>query len=649
MSYRDIIGFINPDDKDSINDVLVKRNRNASKGYDFVRLGLPNGAVDFVGTKIDRELLVHHLIHHGWGSWPYMKIDKQFAKHVALFRSSLDLWEEFSKDKVFSKEEIYHRCLTEGHSFTEYIKECRSTCLRALTAETDTEVDEEYFHAEYTGYNSIIHEKYLINWNACDEVEDYLYAFIPPREKQRNIEIFRKYLRDMFKEYRIDELDAETEIDMIKGLQPSKIYDPAKGKTFLMRDMWNDSFDARGPYYAKRVVIPVEAGNIRDTGIGEPGSIIKVKMLNMLCRIISERLPHSANADGPTANARLKRVLKKNNFLHLDFKKFGLTFPRRLQNVVIEEIGRVLKVDTSHLIIDDFFLEVDGEALRTERGSVLGWMDPVGALAVSAILCHLSREGLAFDHIIFNDDVEISKSALSDRKTTLELLRSATIAELDSWDIPISIKKTYGSRASVFLERYAYFRREYSLDMYKEQLTVSAYAKSLVTDEIWHAKMLFAAAWMWTKSEYARDRCMDTCPIEFRKEEIYLPIWAGGWYLPIKGRLDHSLNQIDRIGLRLGINLSKYKAKLYSSKVGQPSSYAKIERTLEKRINESSSAELVRLTKNIDLNIDEINEEVEYYSEGIETLVSIYCGRNEEFPLHIVRLVKACRTVFDPG
>jgi len=125
-----------------------------------------------------------------------------------------------------------------------------------------------------------------------------------------------------------------------------------------------------------------------------------------------------------------------------------------------------------------------------------------------------TKEELGFDFVTFNDDVEISKRCQSAPKETLELLRMATIAELDSFDIAISIDKTYGSRASVFLERYAYYSRNYGLDMYKEQLTVASYAKSLVTTEIWQAKFFYSAAELWTKSKYATDRCIDTCPME---------------------------------------------------------------------------------------------------------------------------------------
>jgi len=649
MSYRDIIGIIenNPNSQFDNEHFAQFKGYNDSLGYDPVRLGLPDGVLDFDRLKGDREILISHFISCGYSTWPSKKIDRRFAKHVALFRASLDIYEEFSSDQVFTKSELYYRSLSEGAAFTDYIKKCRATCLRAYSAETDTEVEEEFFCNNYTGYNSIIHERYLLHWDARKDALDYPFSLMPDKENPRDIKIFEGYLDKMFKEFRLDEVDKELELDMLKGLQPTKMYDSNKKKTFLMREFWNSDIDMSGPYFAKRVVVPIEPGNIRDAGVGDPGSVLKVKILNMMARRISDKLPHSANTDGPTANARYKRVLKKNSFLHLDFKKYGLTAPRSLMNAVIRRLGKTFEVDTKDLEVNEFYLELEDRVIKTNRGSVLGWLDPIMAIGISAILCHLSsEEGLNFDHIGFNDDFELSKRSLSDVKGTLELLRIAVITEMHSWDIPISINKTYGSKASVFLERYCYYQREYDLDMYKEQLTVKAYARSLVTTNIYQAKLFFAAAWEWTKNDYVRDRCIDTCPIEFRKEEITLPLWAGGWTLQNKNGMDYSFENSDRLGIRLGLELSKFKPKRYSNRLEHPSSHAKIVQASNNKAWNADSAELEMLRLGFTESVDKINEETEWYASAVRTLADIFEGRDKLFPEAVVRVVlKATRAM----
>lgn len=650
MSYNDFLGILSvPENINGRQGVTLQPvlSSDLSSQYDTVRFGIPNGTISFEDTKAERDILVRHYFSHGYETWPHNRINIKLKKHVALFRASLDLWEEFSPSRCYSKDELYVRCLREGPSFTEFIKKARATSLRALTTETRTNIEEEYFIPSYTGYNSILHERYLIHWDDTKDVDDIKYAFLP-RTKERT-KHFEHLVRKMFKDFRLDEIDFPDELDMIGILKNTKMYDPKSKKTALMREFWDKDVDPTSPYFAKRVVVPTEPGHTRDTGVGDPGSILKVKQLNALARAISEKLPYSANAPSYVANARYKRVLKRNAFLHLDFKKFGLTWPRDLTNALLTVIEEVSGINLEHLRFDHFYVEIDGETYETERGTMLGWTDTLNSICVSAILHNLStEEGLGFDFVTFNDDVEISKRCQSDLSGTMELLRMAVIAELDSYDIPISIDKTYASRGSIFLERYAYFERNYKLDMYKEQLTVASYAKSLVSEYPWQAKLFYASAELWTKNQYATDRCIDTCPIEFRKEEITLPLWSGGWRIPIDPEgLDLSLEESDRLGYLLGLRLSEFKPKKYSTRREKVSSNSEIWRTVNERAFHANSKELGRALIGITEDINEINIDVSYIQKALTTLADTYQGRNESFPLSVVRVAEKAFRIYN--
>lgn len=646
--YNDFIGSVEGPN-DEYEQVVRERaklftNPELGSHYDTVRFGIPSGVVNFQKVKSDRELLLKHFNNHGYDTWPYAKIEASFRRHVALFRACLDFWEQFSKGRVMQKEEIYFRCLSEGHPFTEKVKKMRSTCFRAYTSETDTDIEEEYYSDLYDGYNSIIHERYMIHWDDRDEVDDVKYAFLktgPSRKKE-----FKNLVDRFFEEFRLHELDFEQEFDMIGSLKNTKMYDPVNKKSCLMREFWNSEIDPRSPYYAKRAVVCTTPGSTRDTGIGDPGTILKVKQLNALARVISERIPYSANCDGKTANARLKRVLKRDMFLHLDFKKFGLTFPRELPNTLIEKIQEVSGLDLDHLIIRDFFVEIDGETYRTERGTMLGWLDAINSICVSIILHFLAKE-LRFDFITFNDDVEISKRG-TEYAQTLDLLRAGVLSTINFFDIPISINKTFGSRCSVFLERYAYYDR-YGIDMYKEQLTVNAYARSCVAEEIWRAKFLFAAAEQWTKSEYAADRCIDTCPIEFRKEEVTLPLWSGGWYIRRKNGLDLSIEESDQLGRRLGLELSRLKPQRYATRKEKVAPAHTIYNTVQNRAYMANSPEsyLHNNCKELESML-EVNYETDYIYSSIRTKVDQYLGKDETFPLVVLDIVDKQYRGWDP-
>lgn len=365
--YNNFIGTVDFPNEEQAEMILNRtiKAKMPEHEYDHVRYGLPNGVISHQEMKGEIDILVNHYYKYGYGSWPASKLSLKFKKHVSLFRASLDLWEEFSTTKVFCKDEIYIRCLTEGPAFAEFIKKARSTSLRGKTSETETDIEEEYFFEDYDGYNSIISERYLIHWDDRDTVDDVKYAFIPVT-KNRDAD-FRVMLDDYWEEFKLDTIEWTDEFDMISSLKNTKMYDPIKKKTHLMREFWSEDIEPSGPYYAKRAVVPTTPGSTRDTGVGDPGTILKVKQLNALARLISERVPYSANAPGPVCNARYKRVLKKNLFLHLDFKKFGLTFPRGMLNILIEKISESSGINLDHLKIDSFYIEIDGECYSTVR------------------------------------------------------------------------------------------------------------------------------------------------------------------------------------------------------------------------------------------------------------------------------------------
>jgi hypothetical protein len=646
MSYQDIYETLQIA---SINKSALQERKLESKKYlsdwEHVRYGEPTGTVKFNEVKADRMKLIRHYFARGYEGWP-REIDPAFRKHVATFRCHLDFWEQFSTSKVFCKDEIYIRCLQEGPAFAEYIKKCRATCLRGKTMETNTEIEEEYFHDSYTGYNSIIHERYLIHWDASDEVDDIKYAFIPT--KQVNKQKFRRYVRDLFNDFKIRDIDPWNEMDMLSELKNTKMYDPINDKTELMRSFWKEGIDTNTSYFAKRTIVPIEPGNIRDTGIGDPATILKVKRLNSLARLISERLPYCANAPAKVANNRLLRVLKRNAFLHLDFKKFGLTFPRELMNIVIEEAGAYVGLETEDLLIKNFTVQIGTECFDTERGTMLGWLDGINCLAVCAILHHLIKGGMEFDFVTFNDDVEISTYA-KDVKGKLELIRAAVLGALGAFDILISINKTYGSLASVFLERYCYFDRHYGLDMYKEQLTVKAYAQSCVTKFPWKAKMYFAAAEQWTKSTYATDRCRSTLPVEFDQREFNESLWSGGWFIKMKDNLDMSLVDAHNDYMTLGSKLGRWRTPNYTQEVYEAPSQSKIQLTVENKVgranNASEAREMLRMRETFDdINIEDFNVEdtVLVYSQS-------YSGRDSDLPDRVLRLLEEIRGPRDWG
>jgi len=619
-------------------EVVIPKLSYSNNDFEFVRRGEPNGGILYASVTKDIERLLSFFSSQGYSRDIPRLSNKEFERHVCLFRAQLDLWENFSTTKVFSKEEIYYRCLAEGPQFTEYIKSCRGTSFRAKTTETPIDIDEETFCDTYDGYNSIIHERYLIHWDDRDTVDDVKYAFMPV--KPIDEEAFRSMFKALLNFIKVEKKDFDVSISLLDSMKNTKMYDPVTKKTSLMREFWNEDIDLSTPYSAKRTVVLTFPGSTRDTGIGDASTVAKVKFINKLCRAVSEKCPYSANCTSATANLRYLRVLKRNMFIHLDFKKFGLAFPRALSNIALEEICKIAGVDSEDLLIKNFFIEIDGQVYETERGTCLGWIDCLNALCVQAILHYLAiEEDLKFDHINFNDDVEISMWKSGDPTNRMEMTKLALISVFTAFDVPISIKKTYGSFGSVFLERYSYYQENYQLDMYKEQLTVKAFALSLVTTYPWKAKLYFSGAWQWTKIEYARERCIASCPIEFREEEKTSPVLSGGWYSMVESGLDLGVRESDHYGLCLAMELTKFRLPKYSVKPVQVSTNQEIAIQLERNSRRANPPHAAREVFAMEETLQDINFEADSAGDSVMLLTMDYSGRDDTFPIRVARVV----------
>jgi len=616
--------------------VEVKLNKFLDHSYEFVRYGEADQAAHFDKLRKDRERLLSHFEINGWAP-PPTDIDKEFLKHVKKFRATLDCYEQLVDEPIFSKGELYYRCLRDGPAFTEFIKKSRQQTLQALVSETEIDLDEMYVHEGYKGYDSILHEKFLIHWDDREDIDDVKYAFIPTRDDWDEEEIATKVSK-LFDRCEITSDDFAEDFDMLRGMKNSMMHDPFTKKSKLMREFWSDDIDLSSPYYAKRTVVLVPGSSTRDTGVGDASTVLKVKIINELARKVHEKCLFSANAPSHIVQSRLKRVLKRNCFIHLDFKKYGLCIPRRITNIVIRELCKRAGIDCSNLIIDDFHLEIDGDVYKTSRGTCLGWFDAVNQLAISAILSSINEEyDLEFDHIGFNDDYEISFWSKGEAKLRMEALRNIILYELNIFDIALSVSKTYGSFGSIFLEKYVNFEDRYGLKMGKTQLCLSGYATSLVTTYKWRAKTSFAEAYMYVKLQYARDRCIDTLEPEFDHDEIYMPLFSGGWYLTPPEEMDDAIRQSDNTHLILGYFLSQWKFPKSTTKPERATTGEKLFHKINDKCGNSYRPELARVILGEAPEIEDINFEADMALVQVEYLCEASTNPDSRWSQRFIR------------
>jgi len=547
---------------------------------DRPRLGIPESPIRFSENIEDLERLQARFLKGGYHKKIPEDINPHLRQWIHYFRANLDVYDHIVDKKVFSRDELYFRCISEGPAFTEYIKKCRSYSLQAKISLIELELNYNYVHSEYSGYDSIIHERYLIYWDDRLETIDWPYSLLTPKEV--NEDQLAMDLQLYMAEHSIT-IEKPTVIPFIEKISGKKSSLMSKGRTTLLKDTWYPEIN-QGNYFATRKVVPTEPGSTRDTGVPDVDSLCRIKLIHNVCRQFGEQSPNSANCPFNTFNKRLRRIRKKRVFLHVDFKKFGLTCPRSILNTVLRGL------ECPELQINSFYLETEEGVIRTQRGSVLGWLDPLGAIAVSIILWRLNKDiNKKFDFIIFNDDIEISTDI--EKASDLELLRSTIINRLESYDLVVSHRKCYASKMSIFLEEYTQQER-YSdplltqlldlgidlgrstterversvndfipiegLDMRKLQMAVKPYGQALTSPYSWETKACYARGHRYFMSPYLQHICMNTIDPMY-PEEYSDPVELGGWTFKFDKGLNIGLIDAEAYQLRFFQRMRRYK------------------------------------------------------------------------------------------
>lgn len=569
-SYSEYLGDFVTDPKRAHRSVLdygdVKKPKYSRRKK---RYGVPTDTLDWSGCYEEREACILAFYQMPLGKLPNIRNEK-FMKHIKHFLNNLFAYDQIVQNKVFNIEEIYLRCLTEGPDFTKFIKKSRHFSLQYKISYTDGNIPDEYIHEEYDGYDSIIHERYLINWDETGDTLDWPYSLLEV-DKSKNLSQFTNDWRQLWNTYHPSYKEGKRVFTFFQKIAQKKSSLLDSKKTVDLKNTWN-RVETFGPYIASRRVVPVEAGNIRDTGVPDLVSLNKLKVLHKVVQEFCDRIPYSANTNFRKMNKRIERVRRKALHCHLDFKKFGLTFPREPINLILESIG--LREYTI-----DVLLEVDGKIYETERGGVLGWFDQVVSLATITILVNLAkRENWRdFDMVQFNDDIEIGFDYIS--REEAHFRQQKMCLELESFGFLMSWRKIFTSEESIFLEDYAKFENR-GFDMTKIQLAVMPFGKALSTQSRAEAKMLFAHGACFGYTDDLRIRIQEDFAPLF-EDEYNAPIELGGWkYLGWNG-LNTALEYADFHEIKYFLKMKDYKEPELPTKVSWIKSEVLVERHYE--------------------------------------------------------------------
>lgn len=546
------------------------------------RLGIPKGTIDHQVHWNDIKKILYSFMKVDNYMHKLPAINPELLQRVVHFRNNLMIYDRIVENKVFSCNEIYYNCLRRGKEYASFIKKARSKSLQAKESLEGVEED-QYVIEEYSGYDSIIHERYLIYWDESSDIDDYRYSLVEP-----NIDFREGYYRETIQWYlrKISwNKDLYTgELFFLANVANKKSYTNKDGKTTLLKNTWGPT--SMGPWLATRRVVPTTPGSTRDTGVPDIQTLVNLKHIHEVSSLMSQRSRHSALCDLQTLTNRIERVrTEKNVFLHVDFKKFGLSTDRRVANIILEEAG------LPELKIPDVYLRVDNMVYKTLRGGgSLGWCDPIFAIGVIAILARIKKQygWVDMDFIVFNDDVEVSFFIRSEDEAILR--KEIILTELQSLGFEISHRKVYLSEMSVFLEEYY---SPVECDMEKRQLAVKPYADSMSTPYEWEAKYLYSEGWQRVRSVYIKELVMRDFIDELDPDR---PVEIGGWtrlFDPTTG-LNHALRHANREELEFFLRISRYrephlmpKWEQYTERQLEKAKQQEIYKSVEQKVDKS--------------------------------------------------------------
>lgn len=273
--------------------------------------------------------------------------------------------------------------------------------------------------------------------------------------------------------------------------------------------------------------------------MADPDTLAKLKLCHAFFAELCEHADFSAMSTH--ADERLEKVLTRKLFQHLDFKKAGLTVPRRYFVIIAEE----MKSRGMNLWfledIRDIYLDIDGQVFETKRGFCLGWLNE-GLTILIGILLRMWRKtyGINCDFIVFNDDVLIGTQD-ADPERFCVLLDTSLVEYFFSYDIFVSEKKIFTSKSAVFLEEY-YMSSDCKLDMRKRQIGSALFAKAFCSSYTWEAKMYSEAGYTYWENDSLLEEIMQR-GYEYSHREVEMPYMSGGWITSRRDGLNTALEE----------------------------------------------------------------------------------------------------------
>jgi len=420
----------------------------------------------------------------------------------------------------------------------------------------------------------IFNYQYCFPWNVTDE-QDYLIAFSPLQFGEGSLDLFRQKAREMLHE--CSEIDPLDEREIFLNLSSSVAQDNGKTNFHYLCKHNHLKFSERRTS-GKRTLITTSPGDGRDAIINEVEDLNTIQYIEyQLDKVLQNTYLREYLVNRNEEEFRKKYELFIDNnryFLMRDIKKEGLTKPKVLLKIMLEELYRRYpncKAFSYTSFYDGPWFEGD----TTGRGHGLGMANNLTTLMqiiLFKMLIEITSEAgldIKYDMICHNDDIIIGVNCEED---LLDDAINFDCQVLEDSGIIISKDKSFHSPyGGVICERYIdKYDRWHKKQSYIEREKLLLYTCCNVV----HLKSMLSSFYSKFSDDINIGELAAYFGYEFHPCEFDMPISIGGWQrskslrcsFDLKWISEHLTKRISRIYIASRLNKTHIK---YSRRIEQ--------------------------------------------------------------------------------
>jgi predicted nucleic acid-binding protein len=480
---------------------------------------------------------------------------------IRRFLVAVDAWQESNRDQDFSNELktkiLFGTC--EGPSYAKELKRSKlASFIKSHGGEFFSQPRDHWIHDQWfefpTDIGNVFNYQYLIPWREPDQ-EDYKWGAVPVKIDREALHKFRLCIRRLIS-------DIEPRI-----IHPFEVLIKTSGSISLSKGQKKANWKAKKEknQFASRIgvtqrcIIPVGPESYRDTVILEVNSLNRVNLIDYQTFEILSKLDGHIMLSDPDEVTRRYRKFKgadESYYVHRDLRKEGITKPRELLKVMLEELHARFPDAEAYretCFYDDFAIRLsNGEIFYPSRGHGLGMANALTTLMQLGIMEMIrlfqdeeSEILQEFKFLCINDDITVRLTSEDDVETYWNI-EEKVLESLSLIRVPE--KSFYLKDAFVLAERY--YSRFYPNINNKRSYKYREFLNCMCCTNITQAKQIAISASISVGSlvlEKFLPEVVSYWGYEFFKDEYKYPISVGGWFSNKIGGVDLSLKMLDEL------------------------------------------------------------------------------------------------------